>query len=88
MAAGASARGKGGRANAVGDARAASVAGQTERARGEKADPRATGAQPTLEADGSLPFTGLQLALLGAVGLLGLAGGLVLRRRVLATRSA
>jgi hypothetical protein len=44
------------------------------------ADPVVTGAQATEDSSGALPFTGSGVLLLAAVGLLGLAAGLVLRR--------
>ncbi|MGH2714285.1 MAG: hypothetical protein ACRDM7_10455 [Thermoleophilaceae bacterium] len=43
------------------------------------ADPAQTGAQLG-GSRASLPFTGSELALLAAIGLLGVAGGLALRR--------
>ena len=47
---------------------------------GATADPVATGAQAAGGSDGALPFTGSGFPLLVALGLLGLAAGLVLRR--------
>jgi hypothetical protein len=44
------------------------------------ADPVATGAQATEDSSGALPFTGSGVPLLAAVGLLGIAAGLLLRR--------
>lgn len=45
------------------------------------ADPVATGAQATEDSDGALPFTGSGVALLAAIGLVGIGAGLLLRRR-------
>jgi translation initiation factor IF-2 len=44
------------------------------------ADPVATGAQATEDSSGALPFTGSGVPLLAAIGLLGIAAGLLLRR--------
>lgn len=44
------------------------------------ANPVATGAQATEDSSGALPFTGSGVPLLAAIGLLGLAAGLLLRR--------
>jgi hypothetical protein len=46
----------------------------------ETADPVATGAQASEDSSGVLPFTGFGVSLLVTLGLIGLAGGLLLRR--------
>jgi hypothetical protein len=68
----------GGAAAQAGDPGAVATAGDPGAV--ATADPVATGAQATEDSSGALPFTGSGVPLLAAIGLLGIAAGVLLRR--------
>jgi hypothetical protein len=57
-------------------------ASQASAAGTETADPAATGALPSPDRNAALPFSGFDLAVLAALGLIGLAGGVGLRQAI------